>query len=758
MATTARAAGGQFLRDRFALASKECTKRFKNNPVSDAMTKLQFEHAELNYKYQELRNQSAFIQPLQVLSQPATNTAEIVEAETGSNGVTREQLIQEMNWEDLATCASVLATKSYRPPSVSAAMIQSGSIFPQFLFMDKDKNVDAKLDDGAYNTLVTQPYLTHYNWMRTSLVECGRQADSRSRELLTKFPANGLGVETAITPSEWMADFLAVFERAEKFSAIDYPSHREMNDVFYTRKTLKILPTDAPSPTHTRKRDITNYPLDIGYHCVRFASLFTTIVFDPLKNLDMERTVYTDFELLVHFAVRTSRNRIPYEDFLLSPANYLTGDNFLKLLEEIERATNQVMGSFKNGLFFKSDSKHGIRLYRRSQPLTDNDPIKISPAPVPDEIMTGLALDVLNNIKVYETERKCAVFCGLGMVDSRDMRVESPIGRLLNFDGRSVSEFKNLYKELNPSNPEQVNAQLSNRIASFSCVQRVYAMLVTAASAIYANSATKTPTSSQRNSKLQVNFVLGRCMKVDDNTDTVMYASTTEAFPGLLFYTMLAMTTADSVFKKIAPKSASDKEYPGISNPKYFEKRPDRIAFFDTFGRYALQLVTISHSKIDKTLPLNIGCENYGIRWMKPDDLHAIRISTGKQLYEAQSGFVTLLGFNAHWNHHSKWVNRLNVWDYFMDVNGMNSTSTPLATWARNDDEYSYRNFFNLPVMYYRDIYCIDKSVKPPQDAGGRNSILYDMVKRFMETVVPDARAAHNDLPAEDDISRFVAG
>ena len=134
---------------------------------------------------------------------------------------------------------------------------------------------------------------------------------------------------------------------------------------------------------------------------------------------------------------------------------------------------------------------------------------------------------------------------GLRNREPQDSRVESPIGRLLNFDERAVTEFKSLYKTLDPYNPEYVNGQINERVAYFSCVQRIYAMLVSAALAFYANR-------SQGSSDMEVGIVMSKCMNLDESTDTIMYASTAEAFPGLLFYTMLAVGACDNPFVEMS--------------------------------------------------------------------------------------------------------------------------------------------------------------------------------------------------------------
>lgn len=733
---------GCFVRNRLNLAAREYAKRPTSDVVSTRLLELENLVVDLTNKCTDITLHSAVNDPFKITSKPPSKQEEDVENDDDKDdvqnittAVSREELIQSMSWEELSVAAHVLAKNTYRPQTWSPEKIQSGALFPQFIATeDNDKST---LDDGAYTQLLFTPYFTHYQAIRQELVESGRRLHLKRLELSKKMPHLQIDILATLSPGEWVTDFLFVFDRAKRVGASGYPSPREMNDVFFTTNIVNII-DHGTSGSHAVS--LKNYAADIGYHFVRFASLYTTIKFNPVSNLNMSPAVYTDMELLVHFAMRTAQRDVRYEDFLLQPSSYLTGTKYMIFVPAIKRAAKEIMDSFRNGLFFKARSRYGLDLQRRT--LSSSGVWKKEPAPVPNEIMVGLVMDILENVTLYERRREMAVLSGYKNLDVRDSRLESPIGRLLNFDERAVAEFKCLYRELDSSCPESVNAQLSERVASLGCVQHVYAMLVSAASTLYANW-------NPHDQKLGVSTVIDKCIHAED---TIKYASSAEAYPGLLFYTMLASGSRPEDFLAIPRETALEEELPGVSSPGFFEDRPDRKSFFDTFGCYAFRMKAISKSKLDNALPVDVNDTTEGIRWMTDESIHMIRSSAGKQLWESKAAYISLLGFFAHPNNRTLWLNNPDVLDYFKDTRRKRGHYKPLTKFERTTDDF--RAFFALPVMYIARMDCVDvaRPHKAHPTAGG-GSRLGDILKQITTNL---DEAGGEQVRPEDDVSRLL--
>ena len=739
MASTGNAAGNRFVRERMNSAAKKYAKRSvtNENTIASHITKLEKLVSELQQNYATVLNQSAVLQPLSLSVAPSENVCDESQV-LPPQGNSREEILESMTWEELSTAAHVLAENKYQSQTTTSEKIQSAVLFPQFLFADETENASL-LDDGAYTQLLIAPYFIHYRSMRLELVEIGRELQEK-RDHLARNSTLQVDITTAVVPSEWMANFLYVFHRAKTVGTQGYPTPRELEDIFYTTKVVRRI-TDGHNTVSTQMR---SYAFDIGYHCVRFASLFTTLPFNPLNDLCMKATLYTDFELLVHFAMRIAKNDVKYEDFLTNPSSYLSGSKYSLMREAVNHAVREIMSSFEKGLYFKANSSYGIELMKRTQ-SPSGDTYSKEAAVVPDNIMAGLCLDVLENRILYERRKEMAVFGGLRKLEARDMRVESPIGRLLNFDERSVAEFEAMYKRIEPRRPQLVNAQLSDRIASFRCVHRVYAMLVSAAATVFAM---RLP----NDSTLQVSFVIDRCMRHDPDTGAVIYASTAEAFPGLLFYTMLASPAKWEDFEKIATKSATDTEQPGISDPTYFANRPDRRAFFDTFGCYAFRVESITKAKVNTSFPIDVNAATEGIRWMTNVDLSIIRASIRKQLADAQSAFITLLAFNANLRNSSLWLKDANVLAYFKDQKITKDGTCKYRKLTSFHENYvDTRAFFALPVMYSARADLIDTSKLgkiTTEETGGHR--LLDMLHQINNTQRVDM------ANREEDVSSFI--
>ena len=240
-------------------------------------------------------------------------------------------------------------------------------------------------------------------------------------------------------------------------------------------------------------------------------------------------------------------------------------------------------------------------------------------------------------------------------------------------------------------------------------------MLVSAAATVYVNSS---PETHQPN----VSMTIDKCVHYDDSSDMVRYASSTEAFPGLLFYTMLSSGSNKSTFDKLPNISAVDRHAPGMSSPTFFEDRPDRRDFFNTFGTYAFMVTTLSKSKVSNSYPVNVSAAREGIRWMPTETINCIRASAGKQLWDSQAAYLSLLGFFAHPSNLKAWLGKEGLLNYFRDKGPAINGYKPLAVSFR--ESYSdIRAFFALPVMYSARVDFVDTTRPTPISTGGGGGV-----------------------------------
>lgn len=740
------------MRGRLGAAAEAHSRLYRDRSVSDRLSDLENLLAESRRKYQDVLLKCLLTSSLKPV---ADVTATVTEAAGNRGGggrrgvgdddnrdedddghdndrsrspissdrLSREDFLKSLTWDEINTTARVLATEKYRSRKEDPDRIQSAVLFPQFLLTEDDLT---GRDDDFYTDLLLEPYRLHYDAVKMELTEKGRTVKgARSRMATTARPGIDMDIVTTVVPSQWVMDFLYVFCRSRRIGAAGYPRFHEMEDVFYVtralslvRQTIAAVPpptgrvtrtsgtttTAAATTTITTPVKLKNYCLDLGYHLMRFASLFTTLSFTPMKGSDMSPETYADFEFLVHYAMLRTKD-VDYADFLNTPNEWLSGPGYVVLSTAVADSVDEIAKSFSVNYFFKA-TRHGPYLQRRVR-LHNGDTVK-EDAPVPDSIMSGLAMHVLPNVSTYMRNREIDSFQRPADPTPRDLRTISPIGRYLNFDQSSVSEFAGLRKESGACG-DFFNVQLSDRLATLPCIHRAYAMLVSAAATVRAAAATSSGTGESP----RLGVVLNKCMHVSKDHATTLYCSTAEAFPGLLFYTMLAAGEKDAkVLDKVPMRNATDTEVsPGMSAEDFFHKRTDRRAFFDVFGIYSHKVTPMSASRCSGNgyaLPVDTSRSGEGIRWVNRRKINEIRSSAGKVLWEAQAAFVSLLGLFSTGNvaDHRRIGHESDTLRYFFKNAESYQRLTTFAEYSGNPI-----TFFTEPVMYFSRTDFVDKTV-----------------------------------------------
>jgi hypothetical protein len=249
-------------------------------------------------------------------------------------------------------------------------------------------------------------------------------------------------------------------------------------------------------------------------------------------------------------------------------------------------------------------------------------------------------------------------------------------------------------------------------------------MLITAASCAFAirESSTDSPA---------VNTLLSRCVKFDEERQTMLYNSSTTAYPGLVFFTLLGLPRercAEDVathFDKRYGTGTSRESCPGMAADSFFEDNVGRVALFDLFGAYALHLPSMEGGLLADKLVLDAGAPNEGIRFMDRGVRENIRVNYSRRhLNPARAQYVSLLAAatGAGGDFHS----RPNSLAYFKEVK--QKSFEPLTELGKAYEQAI--GFFTLPILFTSRTEVVDLS---PDPKPGRGGVLADLLAHLSE-------------------------
>lgn len=664
-----------FVRKRLSNLVHEYVKQAKTTGEYNEISRLNQELCEARQQIEHLKSLTATVTSLEPKITVTKETTNVEEPET-PYCVERNDVINSLSWEELIKAAQTLADSDYNPSKIKAA-----AIFP-FIISDSE----ISLTEEQINDLIYNSYLQQIEIMKADINELYRDIGTKCNDLSQKT----LSINITLEVSKWFQDFLHVYERANSIKQGQYPKPRNLHNIAYLTQSLRVVNNRSITPL-TRK----SYAIDLGYHIPRAASLLTTIRFSPTM-VNMLPAIYTDFQLLIHFAFRHKNNMDLYMEFLKEPSLFMTGTRYQTLHCAIQEAANLLLNTFQgSNLFFKNDSKGQISVQHKA----GNN---MSVANIPLKVMTVLNMDVIENIDLFKKQN-------LLSSNWQDSRALTPLGRLLNFDEKSSLEFSNLYNQVPYTSKLQFNAQLNDSVSSFKCVHKIYMMLLMACGALLC-------LRESPNSELPVGLLFSRCVKHDDGKQNLMFASTTEAFPGLSIYTILASHSSDDITQCDRPANVLETEHPGMSKPVFFKDRPERIAFFDVFGAYLTRVSSLTRNKANLLHQTNQQNSFECVRFIPDQELDIIRTSCHKALTETQSGYANLLL-------HTKPTKRdtQNIRDYFMNKGCLPKYTKSLSKYLQYDN---IRQFYSLPILYSARCDVVDESKVPSKQFAGSSNVV----------------------------------
>ena len=330
--------------------------------------------------------------------------------------------------------------------------------------------------------------------------------------------------------------------------------------------------------------------------------------------------------------------------------------------------------------------------------------------------MNVLVHDILHNIFVYHRAQSLQALSMSG-TGPDDALVESPLGQYLNFDEYSHSDFNALYKQINKAHPTNVDVHMcSKEVAALPCVHRVYGMLMSYAGAAMA-------LKRLHGNEHQTSRLISMTVAHDVKTDTVNYASTCEALPGLAMYVVLTSHNTEQFFNPLSQRTVGDTSSTmmrgqtrnNMTDVSYFDSTPymsHRKALFDLFGVYSLRVPTMSSSKIESALPVNYENSRRGLRWMNQSTLETVRGSS-KMLWEIQGAYYTFLMNRTRVRSSHPLLESPHEWEYFQGMGHAGHMDfVDLAPSYRKS--YTKELFFRLPVLYTATSYLVNKGGNTP--------------------------------------------
>ena len=552
---------------------------------------------------------------------PTSNTDEV------SNKRLRNQIIESLSIDEILFACRIKSREEYDMHKTTFQNIEHLCTFPQLL-KDGNSYLNRTFDDDETSVrLRIKPYLEYYDMLLEHVIR--EEMGNKSKiEAARNIKVKDSRVLTVFTPSRWFQDFMQVFDCAFDINNIEYPAHYPMKNVYYEEKIVREIIDGKQSELTTIKL----YSLDTIYHLVKFGSLFCTLYFQPIltESLTMQPACFTDFEILTHFAACMSEE-INYKHFAQHPQSYLYGSNYSLLVDAIRKASEIVRLSYTKlrlVFFHTKTAEFDLGLFQY------NDDGKRKPTAVPNNIMSVLRLYILDNMQMYKQRiisRRLASGCADTDCcdDVFSIQKHTAIGKLLNFDKRSAFEFERLSRRLCKADPSSVNLQIATSVGELSCVVAIYAMLVSASGALYA-------LTKDESGIVHPEKVISRTMVEQPNTnDDVLYAGSTELFPGLLAYTMLGNFKDTHKLAQSYREAVNDVEQPYMTSNKYFENRKERVAFFDSFSSYSYNLPKLQELKKRNA--------HTDMRWMSVEKLQQIRVSAKQAIQTARASYIDIL-------------------------------------------------------------------------------------------------------------------
>ena len=398
----------------------------------------------------------------------------------------------------------------------------------------------------------------YHNLRRTAIDKC-----IENHATLRDDTMDGRCNVTYLSPSKWYREIVTYVHDKHPSS-----SSATTGDPLYLpeRKSLDntafiSIPIQTDIGDQSRSIVLKSYSPDTHYLLGKTAGMVSSLRYQPSRDItrlllpanapeiqatdiDMGRSLLSDTQLYINFAMAFNTSDRTYVDFLRHESTYLVMDaNFTVTLGKLVTA------------FQFLDNQRRIRDFTMVKSnkliLTTNE--NTTDVGVPPEFVEAIKPFIMNNQAqfVRETNRGATIHQrhlteGRTYEDPIIVR-DSIIGRYFNFDQENVTEITTAATKAGSMKSEAVNTLLvlsQPEIGKLKCVKRLYQQLLVCQSVIRSLVANKYNTDGgARVLKESIIRVFSRCAVVKDDS-SVSYIPSLEMFPGSLYFTMLSSQSA----------------------------------------------------------------------------------------------------------------------------------------------------------------------------------------------------------------------
>ena len=509
-----------------------------------------------------------------------------------------------------------------------------------------------------------------------------------------------IDIRFEIVVSKWVSDFF------KKFTTKPYSSLSiELNDVYYIsdnithtstnrieiEQFLKSGKTTKQTKKHEASKDTFSYTPDLIYHLSKYASLFTLTAFNPINEVKhiLKPAIYTDMQLLIHFAMMYYSNKISprkdmYESFLENEHKYVTGKTHKILIDAMNSVIPQLVEHRKSYLFDCSHSNpQELILKSRTGDVKFDD----KNMEVPKNVFETLISFLADNPLIYTN--KLAQFYATNndtTIGTFSRIKDSPIGRLMNFDFITNLQIQAIMgkKKKYVSWENQCIDMLDTEeiLNELNQIKWIFGQILLAASVFDI---------LKRKDQLDypISTILSNVMTCTENNE-VQYGCTFDILPGLFYVHLLNKDYEDNA---LMTPTLQLFQYYSLNVPKM-----RKSSIVDVVPGYIPSI--IKRNSINKIHALNlvktIKNKYKCIRFMNPDIISSLILNFKNYI---TSGVALLLNsFNT----------------YNISIDSINDENLCISTPNKNDfvlnklqNQKDISIYFKCPILYGLNMYHI---------------------------------------------------
>ncbi|AFU90099.1 hypothetical protein AbHV_ORF87 [Abalone herpesvirus Victoria/AUS/2009] len=634
-----------------------------------------------------------------------------------------ENMLASLNPHHLLLAAKLRADQSVRDREILLAEIAL-----QFKTPDVDMeavNRDSTVDlMDQYRLAEHSSSLSYYAQVR----EDARKMYMEDVDRIDRANSKTKGGISTVTPSLWIKTLVE-----------DVIPKSTASNVLYTVKRAKKVKEEGGEETV----DFISYAQDLHHLLSRFGATLSVIPFypDEVSAGNMKPTLFSDTQMLFHYAASSNPDLVDYSKFYESEFEYLshpsTYKNFVKALTK----TIKELLNIKDELKFQAAGR-SLSVFVKTKNKQNN---------IPRGVLVNLMPFIIDNKSKYDVKEFEKAMKGEKDVLKTKVR-DTPLGRQMNFNRMSVAERNKNIKKLMAvhSIPDESEVYIKTQmdIGTLDFVREIYAALMTAAT-------TMNLVKGQGN----IDLVIKRLTVKDVAGRKVMYVPSLEAYPGALFDNILYVNGYP--FQKDGYKGKTEDGKDFINADKN-----QLITLFENFVRI---IPSLSDTKSEKYMPTLTGIftaanrhpisfsidttENIiqGMRYMDGEVLKRFKINNNNLVAAVTAAYLNKAMVNEVRSSSSMSTARAFFYAQLpreSEYGSLLATTHPLNLPKNYLLEEGYRVFAETPVVYRYKFYTVslekEKKVtymsgEDTTRGGGLYSLLESVIKNQSQVRVEES-------------------